>query len=49
MDFILNEYMRVSLPAEYPYVMLVAGIIAFEVILVGFVGTGGARGKYFNK
>ena len=41
--------MRVSLPAEYPWVMLVAGLLAFEVIMVGFLGPGRLRGKVFNK
>ena len=44
-----TEYMRVSLPDEYPWVMLVAGLIAFEVIIVGFLGPGRMRGKIFNK
>ena len=48
MDF-ETEYMRVSLPAEYPYVMLVAGLVAFEVILMGFFGPGRIRGKIFNQ
>ena len=48
-DLIFDEYIRITLPEEYPYVILVAGIIAFEVILVGFLGPGLARGKIFNK
>ena len=44
MDVLDQLYIKVDLPAEYPYVMLVAGLIAFEVILVGFLGPGRARG-----
>ena len=49
MDFFRHEYVRVTLPAEYPYVILVVGIIAFEVLLVGFAGPGRLRGTVFNK
>ena len=41
--------LKLSLPDEYPWVMLVAGLIAFEVIIVGFLGPGRLRGKIFNK
>ena len=44
-----TEYIRVAVPAEYSFVMLVAGIIAFEVIIVGFFGPARIRGKIFNK
>ena len=49
MDVVSQQYMRVTLPSEYPYVLLVAGIIAFEVLLVGFLGPGRIRGKVFTK
>ena len=37
-------YFRMTLPAEYPWVMLVAGVVAFEVIMIGFFGPGRIRG-----
>ena len=43
-----HEYIKLSLPAEYPWVIAVAGIVAFEVLLVGFLGPGVLRGKIFN-
>ena len=49
MDAIESEYIAIILPPEYPYVMLVAGIVAFEVLLVGFLGPGRERSKYFSK
>ena len=48
-DLIFDEYIRITLPPEYPYVILVAGIIAFEVLLVGFFGPGLVRSKIFSK
>ena len=42
------EYMRVALPGLYPWVLLIAGSISFECLLVGFVGSGN-RGKIFSK
>ena len=42
------EYMLVPLPSLYPWVMMVAGMISFECLLVGFVGSGNRR-KYFSK
>ena len=44
-----NEYIRLAIPNEYPWVMLVAGLIAFEVIILGFLGPGRVRGKVFTK
>ena len=44
-----QEYIRLTLPAEYPYVMLVAAIVAFEVLLVGFLGPGRLRKDIFTK
>ena len=48
-DLIFDEYIRTTLPEEYPYVILVAGIIAFEVILVGLMGPGLAWVKILSK
>ena len=48
-NFTTHEYIRLTLPAEYPWVVAVAGIIAFEVIIVGFLGPGLMRGKIFTK
>ncbi len=42
------DYIRVELPELYPYVMLTAGTIAFQCLLIGF-GAGGSRGEYFTK
>eukprot|EP00353_Schmidingerella_taraikaensis_P014026 CAMPEP_0185578042 /NCGR_PEP_ID=MMETSP0434-20130131/11800_1 /TAXON_ID=626734 ORGANISM="Favella taraikaensis, Strain Fe Narragansett Bay" /NCGR_SAMPLE_ID=MMETSP0434 /ASSEMBLY_ACC=CAM_ASM_000379 /LENGTH=180 /DNA_ID=CAMNT_0028195757 /DNA_START=14 /DNA_END=556 /DNA_ORIENTATION=+ len=42
------DYIRVTLPALYPYVMLAAGTISFQCLLIGF-GAGGKRGEYFTK
>ena len=38
-----------TLPEEYPYVMLVAAVVAFEVLLVGFMGPGRLRSSVFSK
>ena len=48
-DPISDEFIRLTPPPEYPYVIAVAGIVAFEVLLVGFLGPGTIRGKIFNK
>ena len=45
----LQEYIKITLPQDYHYVMLVAGIVAFECILVGFLGAGPVRGRVFDK
>ena len=42
------EYMLVVLPKLYPWIMMIAGIISFQCLLVGFIGSGN-RGKVFNK
>ena len=36
-----------TLPELYPYVMLAAGTISFQCLLVGF-GAGGKRKEYFT-
>ena len=41
------DYIKVTLPEEYPYVMLTVGLIAFECLIVGFLA-GGKRGKIFK-
>ena len=48
-DLVTSGFIRITVPPEYPYVMLVAGLVAFEVLLVGFFGPGAIRGKVFNK
>ena len=48
-DLVTSGHIRITVPTDYPYVMLVAGLVAFEVILVGFFGPGVMRGKIFNK
>jgi uncharacterized membrane protein YecN with MAPEG domain len=37
------------LPDTYGYVLIVAALIALELLLIGFIVAGGARGKYFTK
>ena len=44
-----QEYIRLSLPEEYPWVMLVASVVAFEALLVGFLGPGRLRSEIFSK
>ena len=34
-----SEFIRVILPPEYPWVLLTAGLIAFEILIVGFCNT----------
>ena len=41
------DYIRVDVPELYPYVMLSAGIVAFQCLIIGF-GAGGKRGTLFN-
>ncbi len=41
--------MLITLPPNYPYVMLVSIWIAFECYLTGFTITQGKRRKVFNK
>ena len=41
------DYIRVEVPELYPYVMLSAGAITFQCIIVGFLA-GGKRGKLFD-
>ena len=41
------NYIRVDVPELYPYVMLSAGVIAFQCLIIGF-GAGGKRGKIFD-
>ena len=41
--------MRVVLPPLYPWVLLIAGSISFECLLVGFVGSGDRRNTYSNE
>jgi uncharacterized membrane protein YecN with MAPEG domain len=38
-----------TVPDTYGYVLLVAVIIAFEIILIGFLFPGRTRGRVFNK
>ena len=42
------EYMAVTLPKIYPWILMVAGLISFQTILVGFIGSGNRR-KVFSK
>ena len=49
MDPLAQDYIQITLPPNYPYVMLITGIIAFEVLIVGFLGPGRQRGITFNK
>lgn len=37
------------LPANYGYVLIVAAVLAFEIILIGFVFPGRARGTIFTE
>ena len=41
-------YMAVTLPELYPWVMLVAGAISFECLIIGFLA-GGLRRKIFTE
>ena len=41
------DYIRVTLPELYPYVLLTAGAISFQCLLIGF-GAGGKRAKLFD-
>ena len=42
------EYMLVTLPSLYPWVLMIVGMISFECLIVGFVGSGNRR-KIFSK
>ncbi len=42
------EYMQITLPKLYPWIMMVAGLISFQTLLVGFIGSGN-RKKVFGK
>ena len=42
------DFIRVELPELYPYVMLAAGCISFQCLLIGF-GAGGSRKEYFTE
>ena len=41
------DHIRVTVPELYPYVMLSAGLISFQCLLIGF-GAGGKRGQVFD-
>lgn len=41
--------MIVTLPDEYPYVMLLSIAIAFQCFLFGFIAVGPKRSKFFTK
>ena len=40
------EYMAVTLPELYPWILLAAGLISFQTLLVGFVGSGNRRAVF---
>ena len=40
------DYIRITIPEYYPYVLLTAGTIAFQCLLIGF-GAGGKRSSLF--
>ena len=42
------DYMRVEVPELYPYVLLSAGVVAFQCLLIGF-GAGSTRTKVFDQ
>ena len=41
------DYIQIEVPELYPYVMLTAGAISFQCLLIGF-GAGGKRSTYFE-
>ena len=41
------DHIRVTIPELYPYVMLSAGLISFQCLLIGF-GAGGKRKTVFD-
>ena len=41
------DYIRFTLPELYPYVMLTAGLISFQCLLIGF-GAGAKRKTVFD-
>ena len=48
MSFIMDtEYVRIEVPELYPWVVLQAGVISFQCILIGF-GAGAKRKLYFD-
>ena len=44
-----QEYVKLTLPDTYPFVVALAVFIAFECIMVGFIVAGGARSKTFTR
>ena len=45
----VGEYMRIEIDPNFPYVLLTAGLLAFQCIMTGFIVAGGKRGKLFTK
>ena len=41
------EHIQITLPQEYPYVILAAATISFQCLLIGF-GAGGKRRTLFD-
>ena len=41
------DHIRITIPEYYPYVLLTAGAISFQCLLIGF-GAGGKRGSLFD-
>ena len=43
-----TRFVAVALPKEYPYVLLMAGLLAFQCLIIGMVVPGIARGKVYQ-
>ena len=43
-----TRFVAVALPIEYPYVLLMAGLLAFQCLIIGMVAPGIARGKVYR-
>ena len=43
----MSTYMQLTLPEFYPWVLLTAGMVSFECVIIGFTA-GGSRGKLFS-
>ena len=48
-DVLTHSYVRIDLPEEYAWVALTAGLLSFEILLIGFFFPSKIRGKIFNK
>ena len=43
-----TKFIAVTLPENYPIVMLMTGLLTMECLLIGMISSGRARGKVYK-